>query len=88
MKKVKPLISPDLECCQAEKPNGHTFMTLGGTPRRERCKDKPTVVVTEVKLGQDGRRGSMSLCHPCWAQMLKQLGGWTISAEPIIPKEK
>jgi hypothetical protein len=60
--KKKALIPPDLERCQAEKPNGHTFMTLGGSPGRERCKDKPTVIVKEKKPGKDGQCGSMTLC--------------------------
>jgi hypothetical protein len=85
-KALKPLTPPDLKRCQAEKPNGHSFMTLGGTPGRERCKEEPTVIVTEVQPGADNRHGAMSLCHPCWAVALKQLGGWTISAEPIIRK--
>ncbi len=85
--KLKPLIPPDLKRCQAEKPNGHSFMTLGGVPGHERCKDKPTVVVTEVQPADDGRHGSMSLCHPCWAQALKQLGAWAISSEPILDEK-
>jgi len=86
--KLKPLTPPDLERCQAEVPNGHSFMTHGGRPGRERCKSAPTVVVTEVQPGVDGRRGSMSLCHHCWSVALQQLGGWAISAEPILKGEK
>jgi hypothetical protein len=83
-KELAALIPPDLKRCQAEKPNGHSFMTLGGVPGRERCTDKPTVVVTEVAPGADGRRGSMSLCHHCWAVALEQLGAYSITAEPIL----
>lgn len=83
-KDLPPLTPPDLKRCQAEKPNGHSFMTLGGVPGRVRCEDKPTVIVTEVVPGPDGRRGSMSLCHHCWAVALKQLGADSITAEPIL----
>jgi len=48
MPEKQPDVEPvDLKQCQAEVPNGNTFMTLGGRPGRERCKNKPTVVVTE-----------------------------------------
>ncbi len=87
-KDLKPLIPPDLERCQAEVPNGHSFMTLGGRPGRVRCSSKPTVIITEVQPGADGRCGSMSLCHPCWAQAIKQLGAWAISAAPILKDEE
>jgi hypothetical protein len=83
-KKLKPLTPPDLRRCQADKPNGHSFMTLGGTPRRVRCDEAPTVIVTEVAPDADGRRGSMSLCHHCWAVALKQLGAYSITAAPIL----
>ena len=84
---MKPLTPPDRTRCQAEIPNGATFMTLGGRCERVRCKSPPTVIVTEVKPGADGRYGSMALCHSCWAEALKQLGPSTISAEPIIAAE-
>lgn len=83
-KVLKPLEPPDRKRCQAEIPNGVNFMTLGGRFERVRCKSAPTVIVTEVQPGKDGRHGSMALCHLCWAQALKQLGAWSISAEPII----
>lgn len=67
------LTSPDKERCQAEKPNGNTFMTLGGSPRLERCKNKPILIAIEVEPGKDGKRGSMSLCLECQLQLLKQL---------------
>lgn len=86
-KDLTPLTPPDLKRCQAEKPNGHSFMTLGGVPGRVRCEDKPTVIVTEVVPGPDGRRGSMSLCHHCWGVALKQLGAYSITAEPILEDE-
>jgi hypothetical protein len=66
---------PDLKQCQAEKPNGYNFMTLGGRPGRVRCTSKPTVIATEVKPGADGLTGSMSLCDDCRAVMEKQMPG-------------
>jgi hypothetical protein len=83
-KKPKALTPPDLARCQAEVPNGHSFMTLGGRPGLERCKDKPVVVIEEVVPGVDGQRGSMALCIPCWAVALKQIGAHTFWARPII----
>lgn len=82
MKKTK-LIPPDKKQCQALK-SADSFMRLGGTYKRQRCTEKPTVVVTEVQPGADGQHGSMSLCHHCWAVALKQLGQYSISAEPIL----
>lgn len=74
---------PDPKRCQAEKPNGHTFMTLGGRPGLVRCENKPVTIATEVAPGKDGRRGSMSLCNDCWRVMVKQLGGFYASFEPL-----
>ena len=71
--KVK-LIPPDPQRCQAEIPNGHTFMTLGGVPGLVRCSAKPSVIVTEREAGPDGQRGSMSLCPKCLEVLLKQAG--------------
>jgi hypothetical protein len=82
-KSPEPLIPPDRHRCQAEISNGVNFMTLGGRHEMVRCLSKPTVIVTEVVPGPDGRRGSMSLCHPCWAQLIK-LGAFLFSAEPIL----
>lgn len=69
----KSLTPPDLERCQAEKPNGHSFMTLGGRPGRVRCDDKPTVIVTENEPGPDGQQGSMALCGHCLGVFQKQM---------------
>jgi hypothetical protein len=74
-KALKPLTPPDLKRCQADKPNSHSFMTLGGTPGLERCKNKPLYVVHEKKPDKDGRRGSMSLCQGCLDQANKQIPG-------------
>jgi hypothetical protein len=62
-KPQKPLVPADPARCQADIKPG-SFMTLG--PRRwERCEAKPAVIVAEFRPGQDGRKGSMSLCASC-----------------------
>ena len=66
------LTPPDLKQCQAEKPNGYSFMTLGGRPGRERCASAPSVLATEADPGEDGLRGSMSLCAECFNAFQKQ----------------
>ena len=78
------MIPPDKKQCQAEKPNGHSFMTLGGSPGMERCKAAPVVIVQEKEPGEDGCKGAMSLCLDCWKVMWKQLGPDFAEAHPII----
>lgn len=57
------LTPPDKTRCQAEMLSG-SFMTLG--PRHlERCTNRPTVIATETNPGEDGQKGSMSLCENC-----------------------
>ena len=51
---MSELTPPDLGQCQAIKPNGHTFMTLGGRPGMERCKSKPVWLATENHPGAPG----------------------------------
>jgi hypothetical protein len=77
------LIPADLTRCQAEVPNGATFMSLGGVPRLERCHNAPTVIATEKRPGEDGLVGSMSLCARCQAQFIKQLGNDFATFESI-----
>jgi len=78
----KPLIPPDYDCCQAEKPAGHSFMTLGGVVgAMVRCTNKPAFIVSEVKPGKDGQCGSMSLCTKCLEVFKKQVGGEAYMAE-------
>jgi len=67
------LTPPDLERCQAKKPNGVNFLTLGGRPEMIRCTDKPTVIAKEIKPGKDGLRGSMSLCTHCLLKFMTQM---------------
>jgi hypothetical protein len=71
--KLKNMIPIDKERCQAEKPNGQSFMTLGGGHKMIRCESKPTVIVTETQAGSDGLKGSMCLCDDCLEVAKKQL---------------
>jgi len=77
------LIPPDIKQCQAEKPSGHTFMTLGGRPGLVRCSNKPTYVITETKKGADGKRGSMSLCDSCLAVAINQLSSSAFTMKKV-----
>lgn len=79
------LTPPDLKRCQAEKPNGHSFMTLGGSPGRERCKDTPLLIATENEKGPDGLLGSMSLCLACANVLVDQKPGYA-SFRAINPR--
>lgn len=73
MPKSRPKIEPvDTDQCQAEK-NKHTIMSLGGSPKRVRCTNKPKVIATEKKKGADGQRGAMSLCADCLPHFKKQM---------------
>ncbi len=67
------LTPPDLEQCQAERPNDNSFMTLGGVPGRVRCKNKPTKLMTENAPGKDGQIGSMTLCDHCFSVFQRQM---------------
>lgn len=73
------LIPPDPSRCQAERPNGHTFMTLGGAPGLVRCESKPTVIATETKAPH----GSMSLCDACWKVFNEQMPLGAATFRPV-----
>ena len=59
------MIPIDKERCQAEKPNGQSLMTYGGGHKMIRCESKPAVIATETKAGNDGLKGSMTMCSEC-----------------------
>lgn len=82
-KALKPLIPPDLERCQAEVPNGYSFMTLGGVPGRVRCSEKPSCIAYETKPGKDGRMGAMSLCVRCFPICVQHVGADKLRFELI-----
>lgn len=76
----KPLTPPDRERCQARVPTGGPFVIGGpsGDPRdgyRVRCTNTPVVIATEVAPGEDGRKGSMSLCERCRGEFEKEMKG-------------
>lgn len=70
---MKTLTPPDLERCQAEIRPAHSFMTLGPRPSYERCREKPTAIVKELKPGEDGQCGSMALCTGCLIQFMQRV---------------
>ena len=71
-KEPNGLTPPDRARCQAEITPG-SFMTLG--PRTtERCKNKPSCIITENQPGKDGKVGSMSLCEDCLKVFLDRFG--------------
>ncbi|KKM19829.1 hypothetical protein LCGC14_1651720 [marine sediment metagenome] len=63
----------DKERCQADKPNGQGPFTLGGGHKMVRCTNKPSVIATENKPGEDGQKGSMSICTDCLTKFTKQM---------------
>lgn len=67
------MIPIDKNRCQAEKPNGVNFMTLGGEFKMIRCNNTPTVIATETNAGHDGLKGSMTMCDDCLKIAEKQL---------------
>lgn len=68
MAKKEKLTPPDRKQCQAF-PNQLKWnpWSVGGAPRQMpvRCSNKPTWIAKETKPGEDGQRGSMSLCEEC-----------------------
>ena len=81
------LIPPDIKQCQAMIPNGNSFMTFGGVPGHIRCTNTPAVIVTETHEGEDGQKGSMSLCKDCLTHALKQLPKGFFSQSLILDNE-
>jgi hypothetical protein len=73
MKKEK-LIPPDINQCQADKPNGNTFMTFGGIPKMVRCRNVPEFIAMENNPKRNSERGSMSVCRECSQILIEQLG--------------
>ena len=64
------LTPPDLDRCQADKPGAGPFALGGetGDPRNGylmRCRNQPIWIATEKEPGDDGQKGSMSLCDAC-----------------------
>ena len=74
----KDYIPPDITRCQALKPNGNSFMTLGGVLGHTRCVNTPVFIAIEKAPGDDGHIGSMSLCASCRVVMERQMPGHAI----------
>lgn len=86
---VQPGVAPlDVKRCQAEKPNGASFMTFGGVPGLVRCSDEPTFVIVERVADKKGVRGAMTLCAACFEVFKRQEGIEKILVYPILRPEK
>ena len=66
----------DRKQCQAEKPNGTSFMTMGGEiGKKIRCRNRPSYIITEKEKRKGWNcEGSMSLCYDCLQVAKEQLG--------------
>ena len=81
--KVKELTPPDMEQCQVDVPNGHSFMTMGGKyGGKVRCEKKPIYIVEDKIPGKDGLCGSMSMCPECFLQFMAQ--GNSVSKYKVV----
>jgi len=68
---TEKLIPPDKTRCQAES-RKYSFITLG-IPSMKRCKNKPSVIITEKKASEGyKKKGSMSLCPECMKAFLEK----------------
>jgi len=77
------LTPPDKTRCQAEKREA-TFLSFGGDCRKLiRCTNTPTVIAKETTPGEDGKRGSMSLCDGCQTVFVKHMGAHFAVLTPI-----
>ena len=74
----KKLTPPNKRRCQAMKPNGRSFMSMGGVGKLIRCTNKPVVIAIEKEKGIDGKIGSMSLCEDCMKVCKKDMPGMAI----------
>lgn len=72
----------DPKRCQAETVE-RTPWALGGTHKTTRCSNRPSEIATEKVAGKDGQTGSMSLCTPCKAVFLSQMGADYATFEAI-----
>jgi len=59
---TKSLDPPDFEQCQTMVHNGCGPFSMCGISRYDRCSHPPKYIIHEIKPGEDGLRGSMSLC--------------------------
>ncbi len=60
---------PDLNRCQAKKPNGNS---TDGQTTWQRCAEPPEWIATEAEMSPDGYISSMALCDGCRQLLEKQ----------------
>jgi hypothetical protein len=78
------LIQPDRNRCQCEITTYEPWH-FGGCPYQvERCKNEPTVIITEKTKNKDHKKGSMSLCDSCLKQAKKKLGEKNFTIKKIV----
>ena len=70
MSELEPV---DMHQCKVYKQNGESAFTLGGSHKMVRCKNTPSVTITEKVPVEDGQIGSMSVCVECLCVATKQL---------------
>lgn len=64
--------APDYSRCQCEITTHNPWAFGGGTPQTRRCMHVPSYLITEVKAGKYGERGSMTLCNDCYKVFVTQ----------------
>lgn len=68
------LTPPDFGCCQAEITDAHNPFGIGAPPPSpRRCTARPQYLLTEKEPGEDGQRGSMTLCESCLEQFRQRM---------------
>lgn len=77
------LIPADRNRCQVEITPAHGAFVLGPRPKPEQCTNKPAFIATENNPGQDGQRGSMSVCARCLIEFQKQFPPGYATLEPL-----
>ncbi len=87
---MEPLIPPDRRKCQAESVQYRVLNTPNPTYLLARCGAVPRWIATEKEPGEDGRRGSMSLCGACRQMVLTRAAAGEIPLPLFekIPKKK
>ena len=86
IEKEENFIQADLERCEAEITTQNPF-GMGDSKKIERCSNKPTTVLTEKEKGEDGLKGSMSLCDSCLEVAKKELDMDMFTIEKINQTE-
>ena len=69
---IPGLIGVDTSRCQADISESYSPMQFGARDVHQ-CHNEPAVIATEVRAGNDGRCGSMSLCPDCLLVMVEKM---------------